>query len=140
MSGVEVAGLVLGALPLLISGLEHYAAGMNTIKSMWEYEAVLEHLVSEFLLAQAIFKNSCEELLMPILSDDQATKLLEGPSPDWQDPKLNQQLQKRLGSNYEIYTRVVRNLNRQIKLFTRKLELDEKTMLVSRPKAFFDHL
>lgn len=29
MSGFEVAGLVLGTVPLLINGLEHYAEGVS---------------------------------------------------------------------------------------------------------------
>jgi hypothetical protein len=32
MSGIEVAGLILGSIPLLISALEHYAEGVHTIK------------------------------------------------------------------------------------------------------------
>lgn len=29
MSGLEVAGVVLGAIPLVISGLEHYGQGVS---------------------------------------------------------------------------------------------------------------
>ena len=134
-----MVGLVLGAIPLLISGLEHYAAGMHTLRDMWDYEAVVEHLVSEFMLEQVIFRQSCQELLIPILPGDQAAKLLEGESPDWKDPNLDHLLHERLGSDHEIYTRVIRNLDRQIKLFTRKLVLDEKTMLVSCSGARTDH-
>lgn len=64
MSGVEVVGVVLGAVPLLISGLEHYGDGIRTIKNMWDYEAVVEHLVIEFRLAHGIFWHSCQELLV----------------------------------------------------------------------------
>jgi hypothetical protein len=30
MSGFEIAGVVLGSLPLLIVGLEHYSDGVST--------------------------------------------------------------------------------------------------------------
>ena len=52
---------------------------------MWEYEAVVDHLVTVFTLDQAIFRHSCQELLMPILSDTQAAELLDGGSPKWED-------------------------------------------------------
>ena len=32
ISGFEVVGVVLGAIPLVVSGLEHYADGVATIK------------------------------------------------------------------------------------------------------------
>ena len=131
MSGIEVVGIVLGSIPLLISGLEHYAEGIRTIKNMWEYEAVIDHLITVFTLDQAIFRHSCQELLMPILSDTQAAELLDGASPQWENKDLDQRLQKRLGTDYSAYTRSVRMLTRKMKLFVRKLGLDEKTMLVS---------
>ena len=131
MSGFEVVGVVLGALPLLITGLEHYAEGIHTIKNMWDYEAVVNHLVSEFMLSEGIFRHSCQELLVPILPDIEAAKLLEGGSPDWEDPGLDKRLREHLGPDYEIYTRAVRHLKRRIELFTRKLGLDKSTMLVS---------
>lgn len=131
MSGFEVVGVVLGAIPLLISGLEHYAEGIHTIKNMWNYEAVVCHLAVEFRLSQSIFRHSCEDMLMPILPDTEAAELLEGKSPKWNDPGLDQQLRERLGPDYEVYTRYVRNLRRQIEHFSRKLKLDQGTMSVS---------
>ena len=132
MSGFEVVGVVLGAIPLLISGLEHYAEGIHTIKNMWDYEAVVRHLVTEFMLSQGILRHSCQDLLMPILPDTEATKLLEGGAPNWEDEDLAKRLREFLGPDYEVYVRTVRNLNRRIEFFTRKLALDTRTMLVSR--------
>lgn len=131
MSGFEVVGVVLGAIPLLISGLEHYAEGIRTMKTMWNYEAVVNHLVVEFRLSQSIYRHSCEDLLMPILPDIEAAKLLEGESPIWNDPVLDKQLCERLGTDYDVYTRYVRNLRRRIEHFSRKLGLDQVTMSVS---------
>lgn len=131
MSGIEVVGIVLGSIPLLISGLEHYADGIRTMKNMWEYEAVIGHLVTIFTLDQAIFRHSCQELLLPVLSDTQAAELLDGVSPKWEDKDLDRRLKKRLGDDYQAYTHSTRMLTRRIKLFVRKSGLDEKTMLVS---------
>ncbi|KAL9045456.1 MAG: hypothetical protein Q9214_001498 [Letrouitia sp. 1 TL-2023] len=136
MSGFEVVGVVLGAIPLLISGLEHYAEGIRTIKTMWNYEAVVDHLVVEFRLSQSIFRHSCEDLLMPILPDAEAAKLLEGALPNWSDPGLDKQLRGRLGPDYGVYTRYVRALKRRIELFSRKLGLDQGTMSVSHAIDF----
>ncbi|KAI4159865.1 MAG: hypothetical protein LQ342_006193 [Letrouitia transgressa] len=66
---------------------------------------------------------------MPILPDTEAAKLLEGGSPDWSDPGLDEQLRERLGPDYRVYTRYVRVLRRRIEHFSRKLGLDQGTML-----------
>lgn len=38
MSGVEAAGLVLAAFPLLISALEHYRESAEVLKDWWRYK------------------------------------------------------------------------------------------------------
>ena len=130
MSGFEVVGIVLGAIPLLISGLEHYADGIRTMENMWNYEEVVNHLSHELLLAEGIFRHSCDELLLPILPDDQASKLLGGQAPDWNDPLLGNLLRTQLGSDFPTYIRAVRILEKRIRLFTKKLGLDENSRLV----------
>lgn len=123
-------GIMLGAIPLLISGLEHYADGIHTMKNMWDYDAVVTHLVGEFRLAQAIFRHSCQDLLMHVLPDSEAAKLLDGASPNLDDSELDKKLREQLGSDYQAYIHAVSDLRRRrLTLFTRKLVLDEKTML-----------
>jgi hypothetical protein len=39
MSGFEVAGIVLGAIPLVISALEHYGEGVSVTYSLFCLEA-----------------------------------------------------------------------------------------------------
>ena len=49
MTGFEVAGLVLGAIPLLISGLEHYSEGVRCSLVLCDQGA------------ESIADSSCEE-------------------------------------------------------------------------------
>ena len=130
MSGFEVVGVVLGVIPLLISGLEHYADGIRTMKTMWNYEAIVDHLVIEFTLSQSNFRHSCQNLLVPILPDVEAANLLEGGVPQWENPMLDKRLREHLGSDYEVYTRAVKHLKEIIDHFIKKLGLDTATMLV----------
>ena len=58
MSGIEIAGLVLGAIPLVISALEHYENALDStiafirwnrelstaIQKLWYYYRITEHL------------------------------------------------------------------------------------------------
>lgn len=37
LTGVETAGLVLASFPLLISALEHYREGFESLKEWWKF-------------------------------------------------------------------------------------------------------
>ena len=130
MSGFEVVGVVLGAIPLLISGLEHYGDGVHTIRTMWSYERVVRRMAGEFRLSQAIFRRSCEDLLKSMLEDAKVNKLMDGESPDWSDPDLGHRLRERLNPDHGAYVECVRNLEIQIEHFSGKLGLVKGEMLV----------
>lgn len=44
MSGIEVAGLVLGAVPILIEAIDRYKNGINKIRSGFKKRKVIEKL------------------------------------------------------------------------------------------------
>jgi hypothetical protein len=67
MSGFEVVGVILGVLPLVISGLEDYSDGVDTLTQMLKYKAVVDDLLTTFLMLQAIYHNSCRALLEPLI-------------------------------------------------------------------------
>ncbi|KAH6878005.1 hypothetical protein BKA58DRAFT_465733 [Alternaria rosae] len=125
MSGLEVAGVVLGSLPLLVVALEHYVEGLSMIKSMQKYEEVFEYLHASFVTTTCIYRNSCEELLSPLaLSDARMSQLLEDhEDSSWDDPEFNDALRNRLGNNYLPFRSSVKQLNKKIKLFGAKLQL-----------------
>lgn len=63
MSGIELAGLVLGAIPVVVAGLESYIKGVATIKRYSKYKNELKSLRTSLTTEYDIFRNSCEELL-----------------------------------------------------------------------------
>jgi hypothetical protein len=63
MSGIEVAGIVLGAIPLVISGLEHYSEGAQTIRSMWDYPKEFATLSRRLRVENETFRNTMELIL-----------------------------------------------------------------------------
>ncbi|KAF1985809.1 hypothetical protein K402DRAFT_454804 [Aulographum hederae CBS 113979] len=127
MSGFEIAGVVLGSIPLIISALDHYAEGVAVMKNMKEYECVFSDIQTSFVASVAIFQNSCYQLLGPLnLSDQQMSDLLLQRSTEaWEAPSLQNDLEKRLGPHYKIYSSLVGKLNRRILLFCKKLKLND---------------
>ena len=128
MSGFEVAGLVLGAIPLVISALEHYEEGVGVMKNMMQYECVFSDISISFAASVAIFSNSCFQLLNPLnLPDQRLSELLIDRKPNaWSDEQLHQELKQRLGTNCKIYLSLIDKLNKRIMLFCKKLKLDDK--------------
>ncbi|KAF2490602.1 hypothetical protein BU16DRAFT_518033 [Lophium mytilinum] len=127
MSGFEIAGAVLGSIPLIISALEHYADGVATIKSMKKYEGVFDDLHVSLITSLSIYRNSCEELLGPLaLPDSQLYELLEKiDGSAWEDVGLSERLRERLGSNYLPFRTSVKQLNKRVVLFGQKLRLKQ---------------
>jgi hypothetical protein len=105
MSGVEVAGLLLGAFPLVISALEHYRKGFKPLQEWWMFESEFGNFIEELGTQQARFDMNLEKLLEPfVTSDKNMNELLNDQTGKlWQEPILQSQLRKRLGASLQWY-------------------------------------
>ncbi|KAI0966604.1 hypothetical protein F4678DRAFT_466439 [Xylaria arbuscula] len=63
MSGFEVAGVVLGAIPLVISALEHYKAGKGVAATFFKWRDQLDTLICRLKLQQCLLYFHLLELL-----------------------------------------------------------------------------
>ncbi|KAF5228882.1 hypothetical protein FAUST_10784 [Fusarium austroamericanum] len=129
MSGFEVVGVVLGSIPLLISGLEHYRNGIETIGNMVQYVEVVENILTSISTTLSIYRQSCEILLQGlILPENILDELLNSSgSTAWADKQLVEQLKKQFGPHreYKVYRAAVVRLNKRIEKLRSKLDLDE---------------
>jgi hypothetical protein len=123
MSGLEVAGVVLGSLPLVISALEHYANGIQTAKRYWRYKSELRSLILQIDTERGIFINTLEQLLQGIVRIEHMKEFLSSPGGKvWQDAEG--QLKDRLRSAYDIYFGNVEGMARSLERMREKLALD----------------
>ncbi|KAI0435595.1 hypothetical protein F4803DRAFT_545016 [Xylaria telfairii] len=63
MSGFEVAGVVLGVIPLIISSLEHYQAGKGLAASIVKWRGLLSKLIGRLRLQRTFFYLEMLQLL-----------------------------------------------------------------------------
>lgn len=98
---------------------------VSTIKQMNDYETVFETLQTSFVTSLSIYRNSCEELLSPLmLPDKELSELLKNRSAkSWEGEKLGESLRERLGPSYIPYKASVKQLYKKINLFAKKLKL-----------------
>ncbi|KAM3550099.1 hypothetical protein ARSEF4850_008513 [Beauveria asiatica] len=102
MSGIEVAGLVLGAFPLLISALEHGRDTAKVLEIFWK-----------------IRRENLEALLLPLIVDDNEVQdLLKNPGgPRWQDPELEGRLKGRLPvKSYLLYLERISQIQEKVQV------------------------
>ena len=113
MSGVEAAGFVLAAFPLIISALDHYQEGFESLQDWWRFRAEFVGFIHEIGTQSVLFSENLEELLRPIvLSDAEMDALLTDPGGRaWNDPDLETRLQQRLPQSYGWYRCTIDDIN-----------------------------
>lgn len=80
MSGFEIVGVVLGAVPLAISALEHLKTGKGLIGSLLRWETLTNGLIRELNL-QIIFLDSSIRNVVPNASTDENTLAILRQTP-----------------------------------------------------------
>jgi hypothetical protein len=109
LSGVEIAGLVLGALPLLISAVEHYNDGLHPIKIFFQKQYELDRFYRALDEQKTFLRLSLIELFGADLSalTEEQIEALQDDSNDlrvlWEDKMLQAEVKERLGLAYVPY-------------------------------------
>lgn len=92
MSGLEVVGVVLGALPVAVKALKAY---MSVLSSMKHAQRNLKALVRDLETEQLRLQTTCELLLDGIAPPSAIDKLIQTPfGPEWKP--YNDRLRLRL--------------------------------------------
>ncbi|KAF3050884.1 hypothetical protein E8E11_010750 [Didymella keratinophila] len=141
MSGVEVAGLVLGALPLLLVGLQFYAEGIAVTKRYWKYREEVNSLLDDLEAENAVYQNSIEMLLLGVVDAVDVTEFLANPGDElWKAASFQRRLKKRLGTSYDPYLSTIIKLEKSAEKFKERLKLsDTGQPQISQPQAFEEH-
>jgi hypothetical protein len=129
MSGFEIAGVVLGSIPLLISGLEHYRNGVETISNMIQYVTVVNDILVTVSTSLVIYHQSFEVLVQRLILPENILDEIwnNRESAVWKDKNLDEKLGQQFGSpaEYQTYCVVVRRLEKRIAKLRSKLELNQ---------------
>ncbi|CAJ2511366.1 Uu.00g069910.m01.CDS01 [Anthostomella pinea] len=129
MSGLEVAGLVLGALPLVITALEHYESSIDHAKAFYKYEYELERTMSELWMEHLNYDMTLKTLLMGITSPLELEEMMNQPdSPLWKSNELAAELQDKLGVAYNAYLHIIKQMEKQVKDLFNALSIDRQPL------------
>jgi hypothetical protein len=104
MSGIEVAGIVLGAIPIILAGRQFYAEGVRVTTRYLKYEKGVEDPISQLKTEHTIYLNSIELILDGVIKQKDLEDFLADLGGErWKDPVFATKLHKQLGSSCTSY-------------------------------------
>ena len=112
MSGIEIAGLLLGAFPLLISALEHYRQSAKVLEDWWQIKREYQKCENEIKHQKLAFEGNLESFLLPLLVDDDeiAALIAEPGGMKWKDVALEAKLKSLLPKSYELFLATIHDI------------------------------
>ncbi len=111
MSGFEIAGIVLGSIPLLISALEHYDQGLSTIQRWRKYHRELQSLIRNLETEQVKLQNVCEKLLVGLVPASEIEAMIDSPLGDlWHREAVENKIRARLWKSWAVFAETVRSI------------------------------
>jgi hypothetical protein len=101
VTGVEIAGLVLGAIPLIISALEHYEDIAAPTKAFIRWRRHLRRLIQELYIIRASYDQAIRLLLKPFADLADQTTMMDNPRSElWTEGVIADDLRDKLGLVY----------------------------------------
>lgn len=125
VTGIETAGVILAAFPILINGLTAYSKGVSRIRDWYGYRRILGQYTRDLAGEKVVYLNTLEELFEGIASsEDELRHLIEDPGgPVWQSEDYNQKLRTRLDHSYDSYISKLHDLRQTLEDFREKLNI-----------------
>lgn len=127
MSGVETAGLVLASFPILLNCLDYYRRGFEPLENYWNFRAHLIAFIDDIRHQMMKYNENLIRLLDPIITDNDSLKALvhNAQEPRWTDGSLNVPLEKRLGSEYDRFLRIVKRMEEVVESLKEFLQIKD---------------
>ncbi|CAN9451693.1 unnamed protein product [Alternaria alternata] len=127
MSGLEVAGIVLGAFPLLLAAIEHWHDIANIYELYRRTRRRYKECQHDIEYEKIICRRNLEALLTPILLDaDEVDRLVADPGGQgWSDPALQERLEERLHGSYHVYREIITKMEDIVHKLKKELSIDE---------------
>jgi hypothetical protein len=120
MSGLEVAGVVLGTIPLVITALEQYESSLGRWRVFRHYEGYLKHTQRELRMEHVWFDQCLRFMLTDSITNstraiDLETMISSPRSEQWKCMELHQALSDEFGRAYtDIFLVLVDRIHEQV--------------------------
>ncbi|KAF5003299.1 hypothetical protein FDECE_10150 [Fusarium decemcellulare] len=111
MSGFEIAGVVLGSIPLVVSTLENYKNGLRTIQRYRRYDREIQSLIRNLETERVKLQNLCEKLLDGLVPPSRIDAMVENPGGDlWSEEETQKKIRARLWKSWDVFEWTLRDI------------------------------
>ncbi|KAF5576615.1 hypothetical protein FPANT_10834 [Fusarium pseudoanthophilum] len=122
MSGFEIAGIVLGTLPLVVTALEAYS---NFLRDWGKAPAELRSLNRQLSTERVRLCNVCEQLISDVVSQRDIEPMLQDPfGPLWQAKETNDRIRRRLWDSYTPFEETIKEVGEALDSVMLRLRID----------------
>ncbi|KAI5844286.1 hypothetical protein BZA05DRAFT_173374 [Tricharina praecox] len=128
-TGIEIAGLVLAALPLAVETIKFYVKGAETMKEMRHHLPVLKEFERELDMEHAKFVDTCYHLLGNTVAPKDLSSLMGDPGGDlWEAESLQAKIRSRLPSHsIEPFLKAIEAMKTVVDELNEKFGVDKST-------------
>lgn len=125
MSGFEIAGIILGSIPLVISALEHAGEGISAIQRWRKYKRELESLIRNLQTEQLRLQDVCEKLLIGLVPASEIEAMINDPLGKlWSREGIENKIRLRLWKASRLFKETVEGI--KVAIDEMKAEIDSQ--------------
>ncbi|KAG4284337.1 hypothetical protein FPRO06_08716 [Fusarium proliferatum] len=125
MSGFEIAGIVLGSIPLLISAIEHYSDSLDRATAFFKWKDGLNSALREFWYQHSSFELTLRNILKDVANPPEIEQMIRDPHHElWKSQELSQALQEMLKFAYRPYISTIKDIHACMKRLVSHLYID----------------
>jgi hypothetical protein len=131
MSGIEIAGLVLAAIPLLISAIEHYNDGLDPLKAFIQWKGKLAQVLRDLWHQHTFYYMTLRLLLEGITTDEELDQMMTDPRCDlWKSGKICANLRTKLGIAYLPYLSTIEDVEAILMTISKHVNLEKSSRVL----------
>ncbi len=130
LTGVETAGLVLAAFPLVLDGLNHWLEGVHKVKRWRRIHRQLKNYKIRLQSQRVTYQNTLELLLVGIVQtgEDTAAMLAEPGGEVWKKAEYDYLLRTRLDRAYDTFFETLELMVTTLSEIEKKLGMEARTV------------
>ncbi|KAM0074091.1 hypothetical protein ACKRZS_014967 [Fusarium odoratissimum] len=144
MSGLEIAGLILGAILVAIETLKIGSQGIAVLRRSRRYDYELERLINKLENERVRLGDVCEKVLVDLVPHSRIEDLIQHPGHLFDDdPELKAKLRRRLWKGYDLFDQTLREINATMNEAINSISIqirDESNVRRSLRHSFLDGL
>ena len=114
ITGIETAGLVLAAFPLMLQLFDVYKRGLQPIRAWWTFYLVLPQILNQMKIQEILYSRVLSKLLQRVIhSHEEVKALCDNPSSQkWKSSNLDLALTHVLGLPcYQSFLGLINEMN-----------------------------